>query len=74
MPYYVIAHADPLTVQQRDALAATITKVHTTLFTTPSIFVNVKFEDTSTASYYVGGRKVSRSILCKLHIPCVDID
>ncbi|KAJ4394660.1 hypothetical protein N0V93_003879 [Gnomoniopsis smithogilvyi] len=57
MPYYVIAHAGPLTAQHRDALAATITKIHTTLFTTPSLFVNVKFEDVSAASYYVGGRR-----------------
>lgn len=62
MPYYVIAHADPLTLEQRDALAATITKIHTGLFTTPSIFVNVKFEDNSAASYYVGGRKVCRPV------------
>lgn len=62
MPYYVITHADPLTLEQRDALAATITNIHTGLFTTPSIFVNVKFEDTSAASYYVGGRKVCRPV------------
>lgn len=62
MPYYVIAHADPLTVEQRDALAATITQIHTGLFTTPTIFVNVKFEGTSAVPHYVGGRKVGRPI------------
>lgn len=60
MPFYVISHKDDITPQQRDDLAATITRIHTTLFTTPALFVNVKYEDSSAASYYVGGKRVSR--------------
>lgn len=59
MPFYIINHKDPISPPQRDELAATITKIHTTLFTAPSLFVNVKFEDLSQASYYVGGKPVS---------------
>lgn len=62
MPFYVIAHKDDISLQQRDDLAATITKIHTTLFTTPSLFVNVKFEDSSAASYYVGGKRVRQDM------------
>lgn len=61
MPFYVISHKDPITSQQRDDLAAAITKIHTTLFTTPSLFVNVKFEESSAADYYVGGKRVRLS-------------
>ena len=60
MPLYVISHKDPISSSQRDELAAAITKIHTTLFTTPSFFVNVKFEDASEAPYYVGGKPVSK--------------
>ena len=60
MPLYIISHKDPLNTSQRDELAAAITKIHTTVFTTPSLFVNVKFEDVSDASYYVGGKPVSK--------------
>ncbi|KAK7723097.1 hypothetical protein SLS57_004654 [Botryosphaeria dothidea] len=56
MPFYIINHKDPISPPQRDELAAVITKIHTTLFTAPSLFVNVKFEDLSQASYYVGGK------------------
>ncbi|EOD48209.1 putative cis-3-chloroacrylic acid protein [Neofusicoccum parvum UCRNP2] len=56
MPLYIVSHKDPISPSQRDELAAAITKIHSTLFTTPSLFVNVKFEDVSAASYYVGGK------------------
>ncbi|KAK0659033.1 hypothetical protein DIS24_g4248 [Lasiodiplodia hormozganensis] len=56
MPLYIISHKDPISPTQRDGLAAAVTKIHTTVFTTPSLFVNVKFEDASDASYYVGGK------------------
>lgn len=59
MPLYIIFHKDPITPSQRDELAAAITRIHTNLFSTPSLFVNVKFEDASGASYYVGGKAVS---------------
>lgn len=61
MPLYVISHKDEISPSQRDELAAAITKTHTTLFTTPSLFVNVKFEDVSDTSYYVGGKRVGTS-------------
>lgn len=60
MPLYIISHKDPISPTQRDGLAAAVTKIHTTVFTTPSLFVNVKFEDASDASYYVGGKPVSK--------------
>ncbi|EKG16696.1 Tautomerase [Macrophomina phaseolina MS6] len=56
MPLYIVSHKDPISSSQRDELAAAITKIHANLFTTPSLFVNVKFEDVSTTSYYVGGK------------------
>lgn len=58
MPFYVVSHKDAIDPSQRDEIAAAITKTHTELFATPSLFVNVKFEDISAASYYVGGKLV----------------
>ncbi|KAF2136483.1 uncharacterized protein K452DRAFT_353898 [Aplosporella prunicola CBS 121167] len=56
MPLYLISHKDSISPAQRDELAAAITKTHSDLFTTPSTFVNVKFEDVSSTPYYVGGK------------------
>ncbi|KAK2610434.1 hypothetical protein N8I77_003862 [Diaporthe amygdali] len=56
MPWYIVSHRDPISSSQRDELASAITKVHTNLFTTPSLFVNVRFEDASKAHHYVGGK------------------
>jgi len=45
-----------LSDSQKDKLAQAITKVHTSRFTTPSLFVNVRFIDVQNESYYVGGK------------------
>ncbi|KXJ96513.1 hypothetical protein Micbo1qcDRAFT_155068, partial [Microdochium bolleyi] len=57
MPFYEVSHAVPLSDAQKDEIAQAITKIHTTRFTTPSLFVNVKFTDAANESYYVGGKR-----------------
>lgn len=57
MPLYMVSHATPLTPAQLDELAQAITELHTTIFTTPSLFVNVRFAPTSDYVGYVGGRR-----------------
>jgi len=47
MPMYDVEHTTPLTSSQRDALAKTITHIHSETFTTPKLFVNVRFVDLS---------------------------
>ena len=58
MPAYEIEHIDPLSREQKDALAQAITHIHSHLFTTPSMFVNVRFVSLEGQDYYVGGKKV----------------
>lgn len=45
MPLYDVEHTTPLSKSQRDALAQAITKIHSETFTTPKLFVNVRFVD-----------------------------
>ncbi|KAF6237260.1 hypothetical protein HO173_004729 [Letharia columbiana] len=59
MPLYEIEHITPLSSSQKDALARSITQIHSHLFTTPSLFVNVRFTDTASHDVYVGGKKKS---------------
>jgi len=54
---YVVSHQFELTENQRSALAQAITRIHSTLFTTPSLFVNVHFRSTDQYIAYVGGKK-----------------
>ena len=61
MPAYEIEHIDTLTSLQKDKLAKAITEIHSRLFTTPSLFVNVHFVNLDGQDYYVGGRKVGDS-------------
>lgn len=58
MPFYNVEHSFPLSMQQKTDLAERITKIHTTAFKTPSMFVNVKFyqEDASAHNYFVAGQ------------------
>lgn len=58
MPRYVVTHVAPLTQAQQDALALAITEIHSRLFTTPRLFVNVSFVDGTRAPTYVAGRPV----------------
>ncbi|KAF2482911.1 hypothetical protein BDY17DRAFT_250560 [Neohortaea acidophila] len=59
MPIYEIQHAIPLSISQKDELAAAITTLHSTTFTTPKLFVQVFYTDVSTRDVYIGG--VARS-------------
>lgn len=69
MPIYRVNHTCPLSLAQRDALAARITHIHTRKFATPSLFVNVVFEDVSESLAYVAGKRVSRANLPSLPDP-----
>lgn len=57
MPFYEIQHIIPLTDAQQDELAEAITHIHSTMFTTPRLFVNVKFTDYSKVTTFVGGKR-----------------
>ncbi|CAF9908803.1 hypothetical protein IMSHALPRED_007500 [Imshaugia aleurites] len=59
MPLYEIEHITPLSTHQKDDLARSITRVHSHLFTTPSLFVNVRFTPTASHDVYIGGKKRS---------------
>jgi len=48
-----------MTASQKDDLARAITRIHSTKFTTPSMFVNVTFTDVSETETYIGGRRRS---------------
>lgn len=63
MPLYSVQHATQLTSAQQDALAAAITRIHSTKFTTPKMFVNVTFQDVSTAVMYTGGRRANKNFI-----------
>jgi hypothetical protein len=53
MPLYEIHHSHPLTSVQHRALATSITALHCSTFSAPSLFVNVVFLPSST--HFVGG-------------------
>ncbi|RAH81328.1 hypothetical protein BO86DRAFT_287976, partial [Aspergillus japonicus CBS 114.51] len=59
MPLYEIEHSIPLNKPQRDALAQAITHIHTRQFTTPSLFVNIKFVDARNQHNYIAGKERS---------------
>ncbi|KAI7700902.1 hypothetical protein KC322_g8126 [Hortaea werneckii] len=56
MPLYEVQHYITLTISQKDELAEAITKIHSTKFNTPRMFVNVHFLPTSTLRTYIGGK------------------
>ena len=60
MPLYEVNHAVILTASQKADLASALTQLHSTRFSTPRMFVNVRFTDISslkeTGDFYVGGR------------------
>ena len=60
MPLYEIEHHVPLRDNQKDTLAKQITNIHSRLFTTPSLFVNIRFLDKSESRdfTYVSGKRV----------------
>jgi len=57
MPLYTVEHIAPLSHGQKDALAAAITRIHAEHFTTPRLFVNVRFGDLTGVDVYIGGRR-----------------
>lgn len=62
MPFYEVHHSYPLTEQQRDAIASSITQLHATRFTTPSMFVHVQFvrsDESGNTNYYMAGKRRS---------------
>ncbi|KAF2813038.1 uncharacterized protein BDZ99DRAFT_473764 [Mytilinidion resinicola] len=60
MPFYDIHHHFPLDQTQRGEIASRITALHCTHFTTPSLFLNIRFtqDDAKNISTYVGGERV----------------
>ncbi|KAL2043152.1 hypothetical protein N7G274_004212 [Stereocaulon virgatum] len=57
MPMYEVEHITPLSISQKHQLAKDITKIHSELFTTPSLFVNVRITDISRQDVYIAGKK-----------------
>jgi phenylpyruvate tautomerase PptA (4-oxalocrotonate tautomerase family) len=57
MPLFEIQHVVPLTDAQKDALAEAITKIHSTIFTTPRVAVNVRYTDVSKVLMYIAGKR-----------------
>ncbi|CAH0020690.1 unnamed protein product [Clonostachys rhizophaga] len=58
MPFYQIYYSCPLTQDQRQALAQSITDLHCAAFTTPSFFVHVKFlpQDAGDGTSFLAGK------------------
>ena len=56
---YEIEHVCPLSPDQQKSIASAIVKIHSEKFTTPSLFVNVRFKDTSAIPLFVAGEQVS---------------
>lgn len=65
MPLYEIEHSLALSVYQKEILAKRITSIHSRLFTTPSLFVNIRFLDKSGSEHFnfVGGKRVGFQLL-----------
>lgn len=60
MPFYEVEHCIPLNKNQRDDLAKAITHIHSRKFTTPSLFVNIRFTNSSEHCNYVAGKEVHK--------------
>lgn len=58
MPNYEVEHICPLTEGQKDELASAITKIHSEQFSTPKIFVNIRFTNVEGHATYVAGKRV----------------
>lgn len=55
MPLYDIEHVIPLTSSEQQSIATAITDLHSSRFTTPKWFVNVRFTDASSVTVFRGG-------------------
>ena len=62
MPLYEVEHTIHLSPEQLDKLAEAITRIHTRAFTTPSLFVNIRFTNVAQQVTYVGGKPVRTSL------------
>jgi len=65
MPLYEIEHVCPITPDQQQSIANAIVKIHSEMFTTPSLFVNVRFKDTNALPLFVAGQRVSSTATTK---------
>ena len=61
MPLYEIEHVCPITPDQQYSIANAIVKIHSEMFTTPSLFVNVRFKNTNAQALFVAGQRVSNN-------------
>lgn len=52
----MVSHQFALTEPQRLSIAKAITTIHSTMFSTPELFVNVQFRPSDQAISYVGGK------------------
>ncbi|CAK4030420.1 Hypothetical predicted protein [Lecanosticta acicola] len=72
MPLYDVQHICPLTAQQQDDLAEAITVIHSQKFTTPRMFVNVKFTDNTLpnapTTYVAGKRRAGNHIFANVRV------
>jgi phenylpyruvate tautomerase PptA (4-oxalocrotonate tautomerase family) len=58
MPFYEIQHSAILSPEQRQSLAERITELHASMFTAPSLFVNVRFTSAQgEEDYFYGGKR-----------------
>ncbi|KAM0252752.1 hypothetical protein ACHAQJ_007590 [Trichoderma viride] len=64
MPMYDVQCSLSLSKDEKDKIAKAITRIHTTTFTVPSLFVNVQFTNLPAGSSYQAGeeRKANRII------------
>jgi len=64
MPFYNVEHSFPLSLEQKSDFAERVTKLHAHTFTTPSIFVQVKYyqQDATVPNHFVGGKPKDESI------------
>ena len=60
MPLYEVEHICHLSEDQQDTLAQSITKIHSEQFTTPTLFVNIRFMNIASHVTYVAGKRVRR--------------
>src|SRR5271170_1542331 len=65
MPLYEIEHVCSITPDQQQSIANAIVKIHSEMFTTPSLFVNVRFKDTNALPLFVAGQRVSNTATTK---------
>jgi len=71
MPFYEIQHHIPIGPQQREQLAKAFTNLHATTFSTPSLFVNIRFinlDFNGDEDYFYGGERHPRTNRISVHV------